>query len=159
MIRAAKDNLVSPVASVSTTTSKGGPVKDKGRHQTQWGHRLAPRGTQPTRRLQGARKRHIIRAPPRAPEPVSGGEAEHAGGGHVQEGRRTDPDLSDVDAYILLSCYPSSLSPRGTKKSLMELLKDQDTSKRRGTKQNKTKKKRKMKKKGQRRIQRIRECK
>ena len=74
----------------------------------------------------------------------------------MQEGRRTDPDLSDLDADILLSCYPSSLSPRGTKKSLMELLKAQDTSKRRGTKQNK---KRKMKKKGQRRIQRIRECK
>ena len=156
MIRAAKDNLVSPAASVSTMTSKGGPVKHKGRHQTQWGRRLAPRVTQPTRRLQGAGKRHIIRAPPRAPEPVSGGEAEHAGGGHVQEGRRTDPDLSDLDAHILLSCYPSSLSPRGTKKSLMELLKAQDTSKRRGTKQNK---KRKMKKKGQRRIQRIRECK
>lgn len=108
MIRAAKNNLVSPAASVSAMTSKGGPVKHKGRHQTQWGHRLAPRVTQTTRSSQGAGKRHIIRAPPRAPEPVSGGEAEHAGGGHVQEGRRTDPDLSDLDAFILLSCYPSA---------------------------------------------------
>ena len=58
----------------------------------------------------------------------------------MQEGRSTDPDLSDFDALTLLSCYPSPLSPRGAKKSLMELLKVQDTSKRRGTKQKQTKK-------------------
>ena len=75
----------------------------------------------------------------------------------MQEGRSTDPDLSDFDAHTLLSCYPSPLSPKGAKKSLMELLKVQDTSKRRGTNKNKQTKKRKMKKKGER-IQRIREC-
>ena len=59
----------------------------------------------------------------------------------MQEGRSTDPDLSDFDAHTLLSCYPSPLSPRGAKKSLMELLKVQDTGKRRGTKQKQTNKK------------------
>lgn len=37
-----------------------------------------------------------------SPEPVSGGEAEHAGGGHVQEGRRTGSRSFRLDAFILL---------------------------------------------------------